>query len=81
MIFRDGAFVSNKALQLGNLSLILLLEIVDILLRDLYIGLQLQDIDEVLTLIGQLLLEVVNLLHSTRVLELIEHVEEHSVLV
>ena len=48
---------------------------------DLDIRLQLQDVNEVLTLVGQLLLEVVNLLHGTWVLQLIEHVEEHGVLI
>ena len=57
------------------------MEVVDVLLGDLDIRLQLQDVNEVLTLVGQLLLEVVNLLHGTWVLQLIEHVEEHGVLI
>ena len=61
--------------------MILLLEIIDVLLRDLHITFQLKNVDKVLTLIGQLLLEIVDLLHCAWVLKLIQDVKEHGVLV
>lgn len=81
MILGNGALVSNEVLELLNLRLVFLLEVLDVLLRDLNITLQLQDVYEVLSFVGELLLEEVNLLGSAWIVQLVDDVEEHGVFV
>lgn len=81
MILGNGALVSNEVLELLNLRLVFLLEVLDVLLRDLDITLQLQDVYEVLSFVGELLLEEVDLLGSAWIVQLVDDVEEHGVFV
>lgn len=81
MILGNGALVSNEVLELLNLRLVFLLEVLDVLLRDLNITLQLQDVYEVLSFVGELLLEEVDLLGSAWIVQLVDDVEEHGVFV
>jgi len=81
LILGNGALVSNEVLELLNLRLVFLLEVLDVLLRDLNITLQLQDVYEVLSFVGELLLEEVDLLGSAWIVQLVDDVEEHGVFV
>lgn len=54
---------------------------IDVLLGDLHVGLELENVDQELSLVGQLLLIVVDKLSRTRIWQLRQHVEEHSVTV
>jgi len=79
LILRNGTLVSNEVLKLVNFLLILGLQSIDVLFRDLYIRFKLEQIDEELSFVGQLLLVVFDYINCTRVLKLVKHVEEHGV--
>ena len=79
LVLWNGALVSNKSLELCDLSLILELETLDVLLRDLHITLELKDVDEELPHVGQLLLELLNELRGAWIWQLWQHIEEHGV--
>jgi hypothetical protein len=81
LIFWDRALVSNEVLQISYLCLVLLLEVINVLLRNLNITLKLKDVNEVLSLVGQLLLVVVDLVWSSWVLHFGKDIEEHGILV
>lgn len=81
MVLRNGGLVADEVLEVDDFGLVLLLQILNVLLRDLNIRLQLKNVDQVLPLVSQLLLEVVNLVWSAGIVQILEHVEEHSVLV
>ena len=81
LILGDRTLVSNEVLQLRDLGLILLLEILDILLGDLNVTFKFKDVDEILPLISEFLLEVLDLIWGTWVLELVDYIEKHGVLV
>jgi hypothetical protein len=61
--------------------LIFLLEVLDVLLGNLNIRFELEDVDEVLSFVSELLLEVVDLFRCAWVFKLVDNVEEHGVLV
>jgi len=61
--------------------LIFLLEVFDVLFRDLNIRFELENVDKILSFVGELLFEVVNLFRSSWVFKLVDNVEEHGVLV
>ena len=73
LILGNGALVSNEVLELLNLRLVLLLEVLDVLLRDLNITLQLQDVNQVLSFVCQFLFEIVNLIGSSGIFNFIQH--------
>ena len=79
LVLWNGALVSNESLELCDLSLILELETLDVLLRDLHITLELKDVDEELPHVGQLLLELLNELRGAWIWQLWQHIEEHGV--
>ena len=81
LILRNGALVANEALQLADLVVVLCLEAVDVLLRDLHVRLQLQDVDEELALVCEFLLVIVDELGRTGFGQFRQHVEEHGVTV
>ena len=60
MILRDRALISDEGFEFCDLRLILLLESLNILFRYLNIRLELKNVDKELSLVGQLLLVVVN---------------------
>ena len=60
MILRDRALVSYERLKFCDLRLILLLESLNILFRYLNIRLELKNVDKELSLVGQLLLVVID---------------------
>ena len=70
-----------SSLGWGLIVIIFCLETVDVLLRDLNVGLQLQDVDEELALVCELLLVVVDELDRTGIRQFRQHVEEHGVTV
>jgi hypothetical protein len=57
------------------------LKVFNVLLRDLNIGLEFKDVDEVLTFVSEFFFEVINLFWCTWVFELINDVEEHGIFV
>lgn len=81
LILRDRTLVPDQAFQLVDLILVLRPELVDVLLGDLHIRLKLEDVNQELSLVGQLLLVVVDWLSCARVGKLGQNVEEHSVTV
>lgn len=58
-----------------------MLQVLNVLLGDLDITLKLEDVDKVLSLVGQLLLEQVDLLWGAGVVKFVDDVEEHGVFV
>jgi hypothetical protein len=47
----------------------------------LYIGFEFEDVNEILSLVGEFFFEIVNLFRSSWVFKLVDDVEEHGVLV
>ena len=60
MILRDRALVSDERFEFSDFRLILLLESLNILFRDLDIRLELKNVDKELSLVGQLLLVMID---------------------
>ena len=60
MILWDRAFISDEGFEFSDLRLILLLESLNILFRYLNIRLELKNVDKELSLVGQLLLIVID---------------------
>jgi hypothetical protein len=81
LVLGDGALVSNKWFELTNFLIVLSLKVLDVLFWNLNVTLQLKHINQKLTLICELILVVLDKFISARLRQIIEHVEEHSVLV
>lgn len=81
LVLWDRRLVANQILEFGDLSLVLLLQVLNILLRNLNIRFELKNVDQVLPLISQLLLEIIDLIWGSRVFQFWEHIEEHGVLI